>query len=72
MREQRDPKGIYRRARAGEIPEFTGITSPYELPLRPELEVNTGELSLKDSIERVTVLLKEWRIMKKHHSKNSC
>ena len=70
--EQLDPKGIYRRARAGEIPEFTGITSPYEPPLRPELEVNTGELSLKDSIERVTVLLKERRIMKEHHSKNSC
>ena len=62
--EKRDSKGIYRRARAGEIPNFTGITSPYEPPHRPELKINTGELSLKDSIERVTVLLKERGILK--------
>jgi adenylylsulfate kinase len=40
--EERDPKGLYERARAGEIPEFTGISAPYERPQSPELVVNTG------------------------------
>jgi adenylylsulfate kinase len=44
--EQRDVKGLYRRARAGQLPEFTGISSPYEPPLRPELELRTGELTI--------------------------
>jgi len=39
--EQRDPKGLYRKARAGQIPNFTGISAPYEAPLRPELVINT-------------------------------
>ena len=62
--EQRDTKGSYRKARAGEIPEFTGISSPYEPPLDPDLELNTGELSLKDSVELVTVFLKKRGIIK--------
>jgi len=44
--ESRDPKGLYRRARAGEIPDFTGISAPYEAPESPEIEVNTGELDV--------------------------
>ncbi len=40
--EQRDPKGLYKKARAGEIPEFTGISAPYEAPNNPELVINTG------------------------------
>ena len=40
--EQRDPKGLYRKARAGEIPEFTGVSAPYEPPDAPELRVATG------------------------------
>ena len=43
--EQRDPRGLYAKARAGEIPEFTGISAPYEEPLRPELVLDTGQLS---------------------------
>jgi len=43
--EQRDPRGLYAKARAGEIPEFTGISAPYEEPLRPELTLDTGQLS---------------------------
>ena len=39
--EKRDPKGLYKKARAGEIPEFTGISAPYEAPESPELEVDT-------------------------------
>lgn len=40
--EERDPKGLYKKARAGDIPDFTGISSPYEPPLRPELVITSG------------------------------
>jgi len=56
--EQRDVKGLYRRARAGEIKEFTGISSPYEPPLRPELTVDTGHASIEDCVETVIELLR--------------
>ncbi len=55
--EQRDVKGLYKKARAGEIPFFTGIGSPYEAPERPELVVKTGELTLDESLEKVLNLL---------------
>jgi len=48
--EERDPKGLYRRARAGEIREFTGISAPYEAPLEPEIVVDTGRLTLRESV----------------------
>jgi adenylylsulfate kinase len=51
--ESRDVKGLYRRARAGEIPEFTGISSPYEEPTAPELVVPTGAEPLEASLQRV-------------------
>ena len=57
--EQRDVKGMYQRARAGEIPHFTGISSPYEAPIEPELRVATGELSLEESVEAVVTMLAE-------------
>lgn len=47
--EARDPKGLYAKARAGKIPEFTGISSPYEPPLRPALTIDTGALPLEDA-----------------------
>lgn len=50
---QRDPKGLYRKAKAGEIPEFTGITSPYELPESPDLVVDTVSMSPEDAAEYV-------------------
>ncbi len=55
--EQRDVKGLYQRARAGEIKNFTGISSPYEAPDNPELAVDTGMNSLEDSVEEVLALL---------------
>lgn len=61
--EQRDVKGMYRRARTGEIPHFTGISSPYEAPLEPELRVATGELSLDASVDAVVAMLKEREIL---------
>lgn len=57
--EQRDVKGLYRRARAGEIPEFTGISSPYEEPTDPELVVDTGTLPLEACVAQVIALLRE-------------
>ncbi len=55
--EQRDPKGMYKKARAGKIQEFTGISSPYEPPLRPELELNTGTVSTEQNIEYILNML---------------
>jgi len=57
--ESRDPKGLYKKARAGEIPEFTGINSPYEEPLNPEIVVNTAAQSIEESVEQVIAVLKE-------------
>lgn len=48
--EQRDPKGLYKRARAGEISDFTGISAPYEPPETPELEVDTANTDVEDSL----------------------
>ena len=57
--EQRDPKGLYKKARAGEIKEFTGIDAPYEEPLNAELVIDTSEHSLEDSADIVINYLKE-------------
>ena len=57
--EQRDVKGLYRKARAGEIPEFTGVSSPYEEPLNAELVVDTAVLSLEESVAAVLKMLRE-------------
>ena len=55
--EQRDVKGMYKKARAGEIGQFTGISSPYEEPLAPELAVRTSEHELNDCVEQVVKML---------------
>lgn len=55
--EQRDPKGLYKKAKAGEIKEFTGISAPYEAPERAELVLKTGEETLEQSTRRVLDLL---------------
>jgi len=57
--EQRDTKGLYAKARAGEIKEFTGISSPYEAPESPELRVDTGSQSLEQSVEQVLAYLSQ-------------
>lgn len=51
--EQRDTKGLYKKARAGEISDFTGINSPYESPLNPEIEVNTQQQSIEQSVSHI-------------------
>jgi len=51
--EQRDPKGLYRRARRGEIADFTGITAPYEEPDAAELVVDTTRLSVEEGVDAI-------------------
>ena len=51
--EERDVKGLYKRARAGEIKQFTGIDDPYEAPLNPEIECRTDQESLEESVAKV-------------------
>jgi adenylyl-sulfate kinase len=51
--EDRDPKGLYKKARAGVIKQFTGISAPYETPENPEVAINTAELSTGDSVKHI-------------------
>ena len=57
--EARDVKGVYQKARDGVIKDFTGISSPYEAPLKPELVVNTGEQLLEESVMQVLAFCKK-------------
>ena len=57
--EGRDVKGLYRRARAGEIPEFTGISAPYEAPLSPEWVLDTNRQSVDESVEAILRYLED-------------
>jgi len=56
--EQRDPKGLYKKARRGELPNFTGIDSPYEAPERPEVRVDTTVLAPEDAAEMIVAHLR--------------
>ncbi|PTG30654.1 adenylyl-sulfate kinase [Staphylococcus capitis] len=57
--ENRDPKGLYKKARSGEIPEFTGISAPYEAPDHPEIILDTEHESIDQSVDRVIQYLKQ-------------
>ncbi|NNC54547.1 MAG: adenylyl-sulfate kinase, partial [Pseudomonadales bacterium] len=57
--ESRDPKGLYKKARAGEIKNFTGIDDPYEAPSNPEIVLNSAELSLQEEVDTLVKLLEE-------------
>ena len=57
--EERDPKGLYKKARSGEISAFTGVSSPYEFPQNPEISLPTNELSPEASVEKIVAYLKE-------------
>ena len=61
--EQRDPKGLYKKARAGQIPEFTGISAPYEAPENPELHVRTDQHSIEECVEMVLSYLREKKLI---------
>lgn len=64
--EQRDVKGLYKRARSGEVKEFTGISSPYEAPSNPELVVRTGELPLEDCVGQVIEYLRQRNVFREN------
>jgi len=61
--EQRDPKGLYKRARQGEIKDMTGVSAPYEEPKNPDLVVETDKLSLEESVDMVIRFLNQQRII---------
>lgn len=62
--EARDVKGLYKKARAGEVKNFTGISDPYEVPTNPDLNINTGELTLDQSIQMILKQAVEGGIIK--------
>ena len=57
--EERDPKGLYKKARAGEIKNFTGIDDPYEAPEAPEVHLHTDQQSLEEEVEHLLALLEK-------------
>ncbi len=63
MAEKRDPKGLYKKARAGEIKEFTGISAPYEEPLNPEIVIDTDTMDIDQSRDTVIRYLTEKQII---------
>lgn len=56
--ESRDPKGLYARARKGEIDNFTGISAPYEEPIKPDIVINSGLMSIEEEVDLVFLTLK--------------
>jgi len=62
--ERRDPKGLYKKARAGEIKNFTGIDDPYEAPVDPELHLRTDELSVEEEVSAIVEYLERNDIIK--------
>ena len=57
--EERDPKGLYKKARAGEIPEFTGISAPYEAPEKAEITLHTGSDAKEETLRQLVGYLEE-------------
>ena len=62
--EERDPKGLYKKARAGEIKNFTGIDDPYEAPAAPEIHLHTDEMTLEQEVQAVMDYLREKDIIR--------
>tara|TARA_Y100001956_G_scaffold28766_1_gene28439 strand:- start:309 stop:905 length:597 start_codon:yes stop_codon:yes gene_type:complete len=61
--EQRDPKGLYKKARAGEIKHFTGIDSDYQMPVNPEIRIDTSANSLEQSVQQLVAYLKDKQVI---------
>jgi adenylylsulfate kinase len=62
--EKRDPKGLYKKARAGEIKEFTGISAPYEKPEKPEILIDSEKTSVEDAVRQIVAYLEEKNLLK--------
>jgi sulfate adenylyltransferase len=56
--EARDPKGLYAKARAGLVKEFTGVSDPYEMPHAPEACINTGNIQVEEAVEQIIGILR--------------
>ena len=65
--EKRDPKGLYKKARAGEIKNFTGIDDPYEAPENPEIHLRTDQMTLQQEVEIIIEYLKKHEIIGARH-----
>jgi adenylylsulfate kinase len=63
--EERDPKGLYKKARAGEIKNFTGIDDPYEEPFKPEIHLHSDQQSLEEEIQEILKVLRERGVISK-------
>jgi adenylylsulfate kinase len=61
--ERRDPKGLYKKARAGEIKNFTGIDDPYEAPENPEIHLRTAEMTLEQEVDTIIEFLKTRKLL---------
>ncbi|MGD8908127.1 MAG: adenylyl-sulfate kinase [Chromatiales bacterium] len=64
--EERDVKGLYKKARAGEIPHFTGISSPYEAPLNPEITIDTENRTVEDCVKEMIGILETRGVIPTH------
>ncbi|GAB7348626.1 hypothetical protein MBLNU459_g7000t1 [Dothideomycetes sp. NU459] len=62
--EKRDPKGLYKKARAGEIKDFTGISAPYEAPENPEIHIHSEKTSVEEAVVQITQYLEEKGLLK--------
>lgn len=62
--EKRDPKGLYKKARAGEIKEFTGISAPYEAPENAEIHIHSEKTSVEEAVAIITKYLEEKGLLK--------
>ncbi|MCB1814047.1 MAG: adenylyl-sulfate kinase, partial [Candidatus Competibacteraceae bacterium] len=61
--EQRDPKGLYKKARRGELKNFTGIDSPYEAPEAPEIHIDTTQLTSEAAAEQIVARLQSMGVL---------
>ncbi|WVN85919.1 adenylylsulfate kinase [Cryptococcus depauperatus CBS 7841] len=61
--EQRDPKGLYKKARTGEIKNFTGVSAPYEAPEKPEIHIKTNEVDVEGAVGIIVKYLEEKRLI---------
>jgi adenylyl-sulfate kinase len=63
--ERRDPKGLYKKARAGEILNFTGISAPYEAPENAEIHIRTDQLTVEESVAKITAYLQAENLVRR-------
>ena len=65
--EERDPKGLYKKARAGEIKNFTGIDDPYEAPVNPEIHLHTDKMTVEEEVAIIINYLAENEVIKSQY-----